>query len=118
MTTDNKENKISEAFGMIKDEDRTINTNPSELHTIRENSHYPYCRGLITIGTVLLWLAIPILLISGFAYIDSYRTQGQGVFLIVIYVLMAIFNPYVSNLTHLPFDVADLLFEIRNKKDK
>ena len=114
MKSENEQKEIADAFGITQVE----NTNSTELSKLRERSNYPYCRGLITLALFLQWIAVIVLFISGIIMQDGYRGDREvGMMLLLSSIFLGIFNPYISQLSHLPFDAVYLLFEIRNKKE-
>lgn len=91
------------------------NTLRGELIELRASSRYSYCRNLIRIVTVIQWLLVGACLIASVVYLDSVSSANRetGTILLISSVIIGVLNPYVTQLTHIPFDIADLLFDIR-----
>ena len=131
MKTENEdEKKITEAFGISegisKNREKTPNSSEgessssTELSELRGNSNYPYCRGLITVTMFFQWIAVVVMFIAGILNIEGYSSDDRqmGAILMSSSIILAILNPYISHLTQLPFDIGDLLFEIKKNKTK
>jgi len=103
-------------------ERQSINKNltTNELFELRRNTNYQECRSFIKIIQILQWIIVAILFLVGLVIIgNSNRTIEQeiGLLIMAASIILGVFNPYLSNLWHLPFDAVDLLFEIkRNRK--